>query len=138
MSRSGDIGARSDRQRHSQSLWGFAAEQSEASRHERSGQSGTIVKFCLTAGQGLRLLCIGGRCNLSTVRAIQSTENAHEQRNSWCPDRAGAVCRRRHDRFGSCYSVCDAGRVVRDTGALKLFCFLIGDVDSEAAYSSLD
>ena len=29
-----------------------------------------------TVGQVLRLLCIGGRCNLNTVRSIQSTENA--------------------------------------------------------------
>jgi len=32
------------------------------------------VKFFLTDGQVFRLLCIGGRCNLFTVRSIQSTE----------------------------------------------------------------
>jgi len=35
-----------------------------------------LVKVYLTDGQALCLLCIGGRCNLNTVRAIQSTENA--------------------------------------------------------------
>ena len=34
------------------------------------------VKFYLTNGQVLRLLCIGGLRNLNTVRSIQSTENA--------------------------------------------------------------
>jgi hypothetical protein len=35
-----------------------------------------FVKFYLTDGQVLRLLCIGGQCNLFTVRSIHSTENA--------------------------------------------------------------
>jgi len=34
------------------------------------------VKSYLTEGERLRLLCIGGECNLFTVRAIQSMENA--------------------------------------------------------------
>ena len=37
--RSGDIGAESDRQRHSHSLWGFTAEQSEADRSEKTPKS---------------------------------------------------------------------------------------------------
>ena len=37
--RSGDIGPTSDRQRHSHSLWGFAAEQSEADRSEKRPKS---------------------------------------------------------------------------------------------------
>src|ERR1700676_4920424 len=55
------------------------ASQSRASDSPSSGegrmpewpdQTKNSVKVCLTAGQVLRLLCIGGRCNLSTVRAI--------------------------------------------------------------------
>jgi hypothetical protein len=88
---------------------------------EQLDQTKNSVKVCLTAGQGLRLLCIGGRCNLFT--AIKPTENSHDKRKSYRPDRAGAVCRGRYDRFGSCFPVCDAGRVVRETGALKLFVF---------------
>lgn len=34
------------------------------------------VKFYLTDGQELRLLCARGRCNLITVRSAQSTEYA--------------------------------------------------------------
>ena len=36
------------------------------------------LKFYLTVDQVSRLLCIDGRCNLLTVRSIQSTEYAHE------------------------------------------------------------
>ena len=39
-------------------------------------QTKNSVKVCLTARQVLRLLCIGGRCNLNTVRSIHSKENA--------------------------------------------------------------
>jgi hypothetical protein len=39
------------------------------------------IKFPLTEGQVLRLLCIGGRCNLFIVRSIQSTEKAHDEPN---------------------------------------------------------
>jgi hypothetical protein len=35
------------------------------------------VKFYLTGSKGLSLLCMCGRCNLSTLRSIQSTEYAH-------------------------------------------------------------
>ena len=36
------------------------------------------IKLFLTGGQLLRLLCVGGRCNLLTVRSIQLMENAHD------------------------------------------------------------
>jgi hypothetical protein len=35
------------------------------------------VKVYLTDDQVSRLLCVGGRCNLLTVRSNQSTEHAH-------------------------------------------------------------
>jgi hypothetical protein len=37
------------------------------------------VKFYLTHGQVLHLLCVLGQRRLSTVRSIQSTENAHHE-----------------------------------------------------------
>ena len=39
-----------------------------------------FVKISLTVGQALRLLCVGGRCNLITVRSIQQrrTHMTHE------------------------------------------------------------
>ena len=39
-------------------------------------QTKNSVKVYLTDHQGLRLLCIGGRCNLVTVREAYSLENA--------------------------------------------------------------
>ena len=40
---------------------------------------GFDVKFYLTDGQNLRLLCMGGWCNLHIVRSIPPTENANDQ-----------------------------------------------------------
>src|ERR1700722_6995340 len=37
------------------------------------------VKFSLTPGQGLRLLCVGSRRNLSTVGSIRLAEKAHDK-----------------------------------------------------------
>jgi hypothetical protein len=119
------------------------ASQSHASDSPSSGegrmpewpdQTKNIVKFYLTDHQGLRLLCIGGRCNLFTVRSIRLLEKAHDKRNTYDPDRAGAVRRRRHDGFGSCFPVCDAGGLagVRARRELitSLSSVLPGDVDS--------
>jgi hypothetical protein len=39
------------------------------------GQSKIAVKFSLTAGQVLHLLCIATQCNLEAVRSNQLTEN---------------------------------------------------------------
>jgi hypothetical protein len=38
----------------------------------------TCIKSFLTVDEISCLLCIGGRCNVDTVRAIQFTEYAHE------------------------------------------------------------
>jgi hypothetical protein len=46
-------------------------------KEEQSLMGAWLVKFYLTNGQVWRLLCIGGRCNLNTVRSNQSTEYAH-------------------------------------------------------------
>jgi hypothetical protein len=72
---------------------------------------GNSVKFYLTEGQQLRLLCVGAQCNLFTVRSIQLTENAHDTRIPRRTARASAACRDRHGRYCLCRPVCDAGRV---------------------------
>lgn len=84
------------------------------------------VKFYLTGGQLLRLLCVGGQCNLFTVRSIQLTENAHDTRIPHRTVRAGAACRDRHGRHGLYRPVCDAGRVacaVTPSGHMNLAFF---------------
>jgi hypothetical protein len=63
------------------------------------------VKFPLTEGQDLRLLCIGGRCNLFTVQSIQSTENAYEINQSHRAICAGAPGRYGYGCFGTRFSV---------------------------------
>ena len=63
------------------------------------------VKFPLTDGQDLRLLCIGGRCNLFTVQSIQSTENAYEINQSHRAICAGASGRYGYGCFGTRFSV---------------------------------
>jgi hypothetical protein len=61
---------------------------------------GGILKFYLTVDQTSCLLCVGGRCNLKTVRAIQPLEHAHDKRDIDPPHRASAACRRRYKRHG--------------------------------------
>jgi hypothetical protein len=77
------------------------------------------VKFYLTHGQALHLLCVLGQRRLCTVRSIQSTENAHDKPNrAHRTVRASASCCRRYGRFGDCFPVCDGDGVVRHAGAL--------------------
>jgi hypothetical protein len=65
-----------------------------------------VVKLYLTGRQVLRLLCIGGRCNLFIVRSIQSTENAYDEPIlSYRPRRAGAAGGYRYGCFGTRFPV---------------------------------
>ena len=108
-------------------------------RHSRPGQTENSVKFYLTEGQVLRLLCVGAQCNLFTVRSIQLTENAHDTRIPHLTVRAGAACRDRHGRYCLYRPVCDAGRVacaVTPSGHMNLPSFCQDDVDSAPPYSS--
>ena len=71
------------------------------------------VKIYLTDRQVLRLLYIGGRCNLFTVRSIQSTENVHDEpiptHRALC---AGASSGFSHDRFRTRFPVGVADDVI--------------------------
>jgi hypothetical protein len=71
------------------------------------------IKDSLTSSQLLRLLCMNGRCNLSTVRSIQAIENAYDKGNPHHPDRPGASCGHSDGRFGSCCPVCNVGGIGR-------------------------
>jgi hypothetical protein len=64
-------------------------------------RSAETLKFYLTVDQTSCLLCVGGRCNLNTVRAIQPLEHPHDKRDLDRPHRASAACRRRYKRHGS-------------------------------------
>jgi hypothetical protein len=71
------------------------------------------VKIYLTDRQVLRLLCIGGRCNLFTVRSIQSTENVHDEPiPTHRALRAGASSGFSHDRFRTRFPVGVADDVI--------------------------
>jgi hypothetical protein len=79
------------------------------------------VKICLTRDQVLRLLCIGGRCNLATVRSIQSTENSYDEPNpSHRAGRARASRHCGHGRFGARLPVGVAEEVIRNACAYEL------------------
>lgn len=106
----------------------------------RHRAGGLYVKFHLTVGEILRLLRVRGASKLCTARSIQSTENAHDNRNPHSSVRAGALRRHRHRRFRSCLPVRDAGGVVRNTGSLERMTgqtFHVEDVDSQPPCSSL-
>jgi len=77
------------------------------------------VKLSLRDGQILRLLCIGRESNLFPVGPVQSTENAHDKRNSHHPGRAGASCHHCDGSFRTCFPVCAAG-LARNAGSLNL------------------
>jgi hypothetical protein len=77
---------------------------------EPSILGGWSVKVYLTENQVLRLLSVDERCNLLIVR--RSYGESYDKRNSRRPPRASAICRRRNDRFGACFPVCDADRIV--------------------------
>jgi len=74
-------------------------------------RSAETLKFYLTVGQTSCLLCVGGRCNLNTVRAIQPLEHAHDKRDVNRPHRASAACRRRYKRHGSYFPGRNGGGV---------------------------
>jgi hypothetical protein len=64
-------------------------------------------------------LHVGGRCNLNTVRVVQSTEYAHEQQYARRPGRTGGSCGRCYNSVGSCFPIRDAGRVAGNAGAIN-------------------
>ncbi len=86
----------------------------------RAGWTG-YVKIYLTGDQVLRLLCIGWRCNLATVRSIQSTENSYDEPNpSHRAGRARASRHCGHGRFGARLPVGVAEEVIRNACAYEL------------------
>lgn len=72
---------------------------------------GGTLKFYLTVDQTSCLLCVRGRCNLNTVRAIQPLEHAHDKRDVDRPHRASTACRRRYKRHGSYFPGRNGGGV---------------------------
>src|SRR5580658_2423106 len=91
--------ARSGRSARSRKSLTNAGKGRPRRRSRRSGSRRTKesednrVKVCLTDDQVLRLLCVGGRCNLLAVQSNQSMEKARDKRNSHYSDCPGVARR---------------------------------------------